>query len=57
MNFLYKMERKFGKYAVRNLSLILVLCYAAGYIIELINEDVIYKFDNISGGIAENEYQ
>lgn len=42
MNFLYKMERKFGKYAVRNLSLILVLCYAAGYIIELINEDVIY---------------
>lgn len=41
MNFMYKMERKFGKYAIRNLSLIIILCYAAGYIIELINSSVI----------------
>lgn len=32
-----KWERKFGKYAIRNLSLVLILCYAAGYVIELIN--------------------
>lgn len=32
-----KWEKKFGKYAVRNLSLVLILCYAVGYIIELIN--------------------
>lgn len=34
-----KWERKFGKYAIRNLSLILILCYAVGYVIELINQD------------------
>lgn len=32
-----KFEKKFGKYAIRNLSLILILCYAAGYIIQLVN--------------------
>ena len=42
MKFLYKMEHKFGRFAVRNLSLIIILCYAAGYIIELVNSDFIY---------------
>lgn len=28
-------EKKFGKYAIRNLSLVLVLCYAIGYLIEM----------------------
>ena len=32
-----KWERKFGKYAIRNLPLVLILCYAAGYVIQLIN--------------------
>ncbi len=32
-----KWEKKFGKYAVRNISLVLILCYAAGYIIRLVN--------------------
>lgn len=30
-----KFERKFGKYAVRNLSLVLIACYVIGYIIQL----------------------
>lgn len=30
-----KFERKFGKYAVRNLSLVLVVCYAIGYFIQM----------------------
>lgn len=30
-------ERKFGKYAIRNLSLMLIMCYAVGYLITLIN--------------------
>lgn len=34
-----KFEKKFGKYAVSNLSAILIMCYAVGYIIELINSD------------------
>jgi len=31
-----KFERKFGKYAIQNLSLILIICYAVGYLIEMI---------------------
>lgn len=33
-----KFEKKFGKYAINNLSLILILCYVVGYIIQLIND-------------------
>lgn len=29
-------EKKFGKYAIRNLSFILVICYAIGYLIQMI---------------------
>ena len=32
-------EKKFGKYAIKNLSLTLIMCYLAGYVIELINEN------------------
>ncbi|MBP5152238.1 MAG: hypothetical protein ILP13_04925, partial [Lachnospiraceae bacterium] len=28
-----KLEQKFGKYAIKNLSLVLVVCYAVGYLI------------------------
>ena len=30
-------ERKFGKYAIRNLSFVLVICYAVGYVLQLID--------------------
>ena len=29
-------ERKFGKYAIRNLSYVLVICYAIGYLIQIL---------------------
>lgn len=32
-----KFERKFGKYAIKNISLVLILCYAAGFVIDMIN--------------------
>ena len=35
--FSYKFEKKFGKYAIPNLTLILIACYAVGYIISLFN--------------------
>lgn len=35
-------EKKFGRYAIRNLSLMLILCYAAGYILQLISSDFLY---------------
>ncbi len=31
-----RFEKRFGKYAIRNLSLVLVLCYVAGYAIRLL---------------------
>lgn len=42
MKFMYKLEQKFGRYAIRNISLILVLCYVAGYMIEVINPSFLY---------------
>lgn len=36
-NFIDKMERKLGRYAIQNLSLYLIICYAFGYIIQLVN--------------------
>lgn len=35
MNWLNKMERKFGRYAISNLTLYLIACYVLGYAIEL----------------------
>lgn len=36
-NGISNFERKFGKYAIPNLSLILVMCYVAGYVLFLVN--------------------
>lgn len=42
MNFLAKMERKFGKYAIRNLPLIITICYGFGYLMNMIKPEWIY---------------
>lgn len=38
MHFLNKLERRFGKYAISNISLMLIICYGFGYAISLVNE-------------------
>lgn len=35
-------EKKFGKYAIRNLSVVLVICYAIGYMIEMIAPSILF---------------
>lgn len=35
---LFKLERKYGQYAIRNLSLILIICYCIGYLLELFGQ-------------------
>ncbi len=35
MKFTSNFEKKFGKYAVKNLSLVLIICYACGYLLSL----------------------
>lgn len=37
-------ERKFGKYAIKNISLVLILCYACGYLISWVNADAFRFF-------------
>ena len=32
-----KFEKKFGKYAIKNISLALIMCYACGYLISWMN--------------------
>lgn len=38
-HYMSKWEKKFGKYAIRNLSLVLILCYVVGYVIAMINNN------------------
>ena len=35
-------ERKFGKYAIRNLSYVLVICYAVGYLIQIMMPNIFW---------------
>lgn len=39
-----RFERKFGKYAIKNLSFVLVLCYAVGYVLELLTGSTIILY-------------
>ena len=41
MKFLNKMERKFGRYAVRNLSMYIVALYVAGYLLQIFGSEYI----------------
>lgn len=36
-----KFEKKFGRYAISNLTAILIMCYVAGYIIQFMNSDLL----------------
>lgn len=35
-------EKKFGKYAIKNLSLMLIMCYAVGYLITFVNSNFLW---------------
>ncbi|MBQ7067493.1 MAG: hypothetical protein IJN92_11820 [Lachnospiraceae bacterium] len=39
MNFLNKWERKWGKYAIPNITMYLIICYAFGYILQWVSLD------------------
>ena len=40
MNLLNKLEKKFGKYAIKNLMYYVILLYALGFVILLVNPDI-----------------
>lgn len=55
MNFIYKLERKLGKYAIKNLMTYVIALYIAGIVITLVNQSfylqwLILDFDKIASG-------
>lgn len=44
MNWLTKLERKFAKYAVQNLTKYLLICYAVGFVVSLVMPELLYYF-------------
>lgn len=40
MKFTSNFEKKFGKYAVKNLSMVLIICYACGYVLRMISPGI-----------------
>jgi len=44
MKFLYKLERKFGKYAIRGLMKYIILLYGIGFVINVVDPMIYYRF-------------
>lgn len=44
MNWLDKMERKFGRYAIHNLMYYIIILYAAGFVLQMINPSFYYQY-------------
>lgn len=42
MNWLYRLEQKFGKYAITNLPLYIVMFYAVGAVLDVLSQGTIY---------------
>lgn len=42
-NWLSKLERKFGRYAIPNLMYYIIILYAAGFVLNLVNRDFYYQ--------------
>lgn len=43
-NWISKLERKFGRYAVPNLMYYIIILYAAGFVLNIVNPDFYYQF-------------
>ena len=43
-NWLSKLERKFGRYAIPNLMYYIIILYALGFVLNLLNRDFYYQF-------------
>ena len=44
MNWLTKLERKFGRYAIPNLMYYIIILYGLGFILELVNPYFYYQY-------------
>ena len=53
MGFLEKLERKFGRYAIRNLMMYLTVLYSIGFAISLINIEIYYNYLSLALDIGK----
>lgn len=51
MDFLQRMERKYGKYAIRRLTMYIIMTYAAGYVLQMMQ-----SVGGSNGGITQLLY-
>ena len=42
MDYLTKLERKYGKFAIPNLTMMLIICFVVGYLLLIFKQDAIY---------------
>ena len=42
MDFMTKLERKYGKFSISNLTMILIICFIVGYLIQIFQPDAMY---------------
>ena len=49
MKFFYKLERKYGKYAIPNLMQYMVIMYGIGLIVSLVNPMIYYRYLSLDG--------
>ncbi|MGI6070703.1 MAG: hypothetical protein ACOYBE_09775 [Blautia sp.] len=42
MNFINKLERKYGRFGIHNLTMYIIICYVIGYVLNLIQPELLY---------------
>lgn len=55
MNWMNKLERKFGRYAIHNLTIFILICYGIGFVINLTMPQLLYYFTLEPGLILKGQ--
>lgn len=55
MNWINKMERRFGRYAIKNLTTYLLICYAIGYVVSFIMPQLLMYFTLEPGLVLQGQ--
>lgn len=50
MNWIQKLERRFGRYAIRNLMYYIIILYGFGFVMDLIRPDFYYQYLALDAG-------
>ena len=52
MNWINKLERKFGRYAITNLMFYVTILYAVGYLIFVLNPGFYFQYLSLDANVA-----